>query len=131
MKNIKVLNVFEYYKEIGILDFVLNNYTEIPNTIVGLVDLLDRDEFNFWSYSVDDEKEIKNFENVVLVEDLEENQRYFETIETEIIQKKMETYKTDTKGNKIIYNLERYYFKKNEVTIFLNNQEYNFKIEWK
>jgi hypothetical protein len=43
----------------------------------------------------------------------------------------METYKTDAKGNKIIYNLERYYFKKNEVTIFLNNQEYNFKIEWK
>lgn len=39
--------------------------------------------------------------------------------------------KTDKKGNKIIYNLERYYFKKNEVIIFLNNQEYNFKIEWK
>lgn len=82
-KNIRVLNVFEYYKEIGILDFVLNNYTEVPNTIEGLVDLLDRDEFNFWSYSADDEKEIKDFENVVLVEDLEENQRYFETTETE------------------------------------------------
>ena len=85
MENIRVLSVFEYYKEIGILDFVLNNYTEVPNTIVGLVDLLDRDEFNFWSYSADDEKEIKNFENVVLVEDLEENQRYFETTETELV----------------------------------------------
>lgn len=31
-------------------------------------------------------KEItKNFENVVLVEDLEENQRYFETTETELV----------------------------------------------
>lgn len=67
--------MFEYYKEIGILDFVLNNYTEVPNTIEGLVDLLDRDEFNFWSYSADDEKEIKDFENVVLVEDLEKNQK--------------------------------------------------------
>ena len=75
MENIRVLSVFEYYKEIGILDFVLNNYTEVPNTIEGLVDLLDRDEFNFWSYSADDEKEIKDFENVVLVEDLEKNQK--------------------------------------------------------
>ena len=67
--------MFEYYKEIGILDFVLNNYTEVPNTIEGLVDLLDRDEFNFWSYSADDKNEIKDFENVVLVEDLEKNQK--------------------------------------------------------
>lgn len=29
MESIRVLNVFEYYKKIGILDFVLNNYTEL------------------------------------------------------------------------------------------------------
>lgn len=85
MENIRVLNVFEYYKKIGILDFVLNNYTKIPNTIEGLVDLLDSNEFNFWSYSINDKNEIKDFKNVVLVEDLEKNQRYFEIIETELI----------------------------------------------
>ena len=87
MENIRVLSVFEYYKEIGILDFVLNNYTEVPNTIEGLVDLLDRDEFNFWSYSIDDKDEIKDFTNLVLVKDFADNKRYFETIETEIIKK--------------------------------------------
>lgn len=79
----ETLSIFEYYKKIGILNYVLSTYTNIPNTIQGLVNLLDREKINIWSYSIDDKEEIKNYDNIVIVEDLEGCQRYFETEETE------------------------------------------------
>ena len=79
----EILNVFEYYKKIGILNYILGTYTEIPNTIQGLINLLDRENLNFWSYSIEDKEEIKNYDNIVIVKDLEGCQRYFELEETE------------------------------------------------
>lgn len=54
------------------------------NNIKGyLSSALDTDKIE--EYIKNDKKEIKDFKNVVLVEDLEKNQRYFEIIETELI----------------------------------------------
>lgn len=39
--------------------------------------------------------------------------------------------KTDKRGNKIIYNVGRYYFNDDEIIISQNNQNHHFKVKYK
>lgn len=78
----ETLNIFEYCKRVGILEYILDNYAEIPNTIDELINLLDKEKLNFWSYSIEDKDEIKEYNNIVVVKDNKGCKRYFETEET-------------------------------------------------
>lgn len=57
----------------------------VPTLIDTFLDWLDNEGINIWSYPIEDKEEIKDINNVVLVEDLEGNKRYFETYITETI----------------------------------------------
>lgn len=81
--NIREISVFEFMKETGILEIFANLYLEIPNSVPLLINALEREELNYWSYSIEDKDEIKDIENTVLVYDIEYGKRYFELTETE------------------------------------------------
>ena len=57
----------------------------VPTLIDTFLDWLDNEGINIWSYPIEDKEEIKDINNVVLVEDLKGNKRYFETYITETI----------------------------------------------
>ena len=70
-------------KRSGILGKIGIDIVMIPQNIDDLLNMLDLQEINFWSYAVEDKDEIKDISNTVLVYDFEGNERYFELTETE------------------------------------------------
>lgn len=75
--------IFDYMKRSGILGKIGIDIVMIPQNIDDLLNMLDLQEINFWSYAVEDKDEIKDISNTVLVYDFEGNERYFELTETE------------------------------------------------
>ena len=71
------MNIKNYLKLIGI-DIEIDNIDE-------LVEFLDNNKLNYWSYCIEDKTEIKDIEKTVLVEDKFRNKRYFEIEETQTI----------------------------------------------
>lgn len=77
------------YMKVGITNMKIKEYLEkvniktdkIPKNIEELLEITERN--NIWSFCVDDYSEIKN--KVVLVEDNNNNKRYFELEKTEIL----------------------------------------------
>lgn len=81
MRNVSVL---QYLKMTGLLEqFEPMGYKEIPLTIEGLEHFLEDAELNYWSYSVQDESEITDFDKVVKVTDVQNGRRIYELEETE------------------------------------------------
>ncbi len=83
MGDIKTVDVIEFYKLADLWDYVVTNYSDIPNDIEGLLTMLLDEGFNYWNYSVNDKDEIKDKKNTVLVKDNFGDSRYFEIVETE------------------------------------------------
>lgn len=75
--------IFDYMKRSGILCRINIDIIMIPQNIDDLLNMLDLQGINFWSYAVEDKDEIKDISNTVLVYDFEGNERYFELTETE------------------------------------------------
>lgn len=78
----KELSVLEYLQETELLEELARVWAVLPNTIEKLLDVLEEEELNYWSYAVEDKDEIKDYDITVLVYDINGDKRYFETLET-------------------------------------------------
>lgn len=78
------VSVLQYLKMTGLLEQIEEmGYKEIPLTIEGLEWFLEDAELNYWSYSIQDENEITDFDKVVKVIDVQNGRRIYELEETE------------------------------------------------
>ena len=78
----KELSVLEYLQETELLEELARVWEVLPNTIENLLEVLEQEELNYWSYAIEDKDEIKDYDITVLVKDINGNERYFETLET-------------------------------------------------
>ena len=81
--GVKELSVLQYLIKTKLLYDIALDYTRIPNTIDGLLNVLEDMERNFWNYCLDDVDEIEDLNKVALVYDITGESRYFELEETE------------------------------------------------
>lgn len=79
LKKINKISLIDYIIKMNLID-KFNGF--IPYKIDIFVEYLDNLGINIWNYAVEDKEEIKDIENVLLVEDRYKKQRYFETYET-------------------------------------------------
>lgn len=79
----KTMTVLDFLKETE-LDRELERmgYFNLPLTIIGLLDVLDDAELNYWSYDLEDKDEVKDWSITALVTDNIGRRRYFEIVET-------------------------------------------------
>ena len=78
----KELSVLEYLQETNLLEELARVWEVLPNTIEKLLEVLEEEELNYWSYAIEDKDEIKDYDITVLVKDINGDERYFETLET-------------------------------------------------
>lgn len=74
------MSVIEYIIKMNLTN-KLNGF--VPTNINTLMDWLEKNEINIWSYCEEDKSEIADMSKVVLVEDIKGNKRYFELEITE------------------------------------------------
>lgn len=75
------MSVVDYIIKMNLTD-KLNGF--VPTQIDTLLDWLDEKGINIWSFCEEDKSEIEDMSEVVLVEDIKGNRRYFELQITEI-----------------------------------------------